>query len=581
MRCITMAKRVTLEDVKQRLIEIDNNYKVDLCSEIEEFKGSKSIIKHKCLICGKFKTSVLKNLENGNGFICLECTFSNLSKNKLTSKKAILEKIKETDNTIILEFGISSNPHIKIYNGSESIIEHRCLLCGKNKESNYGNFIYKSGLLCRDCSYKNMSASMTLSFDTLKEKLISIHPNNNFVPVGEYNDRSTLFSFNCSNCGKLVRKSYDSLANGYPLCHECINHQRSHKLAFSKDKIKQIIESQNCKWLSGEYHNNTSILEIECSCGTSYKCSFAEFQHGQTKCQNCSKSKSLGERLLEEVIYFYCKEFDYSYNYQQTFEDLKSPKDNLLRYDFQILDKKDKHTLIEFHGEQHYKFIKFFYKTYEEFLEQQEYDLMKEQYALDKGYGFLVISYLDLLLCQEKLMNFLHFSNELKNKFYENINEIRMQLWKNQSILIFTIHQRFVGQFTSISEIVTNFSSKNIKISHSDISACLSNKRNQAKGFIFIRASDLNNLTSKIKHIKIQKPSLFFMVKLINVNNNKDFSIMSVTDATSFLNLKRSSRITETCYKNQKQPPSKKNIVNGYICEWINCPPFEPIYMLK
>ena len=299
-----MAKRVTLEDVKQRLIEIDTNYDVTLCGEIEEFKGSRSIIKHKCLVCGNFKTSCLKNLQNGKGFICSECASYKLSKNKLIPKKIIPASIRELDDSIIMELGISTNPNIKYYNGSESIIEHRCLSCLKTKESNYGNYIKKSGLFCKDCSYKNLSTNMTLTSDLLKEKLISTHGDNNFTLVGEYQGRSTLFALNCKNCGKLVLKSFGSLIDGYPLCTECINLQRSRKLAFSQVEVKNIIEAQHCKWLSGEYHNNTSILEIECPCGNSYKCSFAEFQRGQTKCQNCSKSKSLGERLLEEVIYY-------------------------------------------------------------------------------------------------------------------------------------------------------------------------------------------------------------------------------------------------------------------------------------
>lgn len=570
-----MAKRVTIEDVNQRLLSIENKYKINLESEIIYFNGSISTIKHKCIDCGEFKTNALKNLKNGRGLVCLKCASINGSKKKLISEEVILEKIKQIDNIITIEFGAISEPYIKYYNGSESIIEHKCLLCSEIKESNYGNYIKKSGLYCRDCSYKKISTNMTLTSDLLQKKLICIHENNKFKSIGEYKGRNTLFSLNCNNCCKSLTRSFNSLIEGYPLCDECLKLQRAKKLAFSQHEVKDLIESQTCKWLSGEYYNNRSLLEIQCNCGNLYKCSLAEFQDGQTQCQNCSKAKSTGERLIEEVLYFYCKKFNYSYIYQKTFEDLKNNEGNLLRFDFEIFDEKGVLILIEFHGEQHYNFIRHFHKSAEDFLKQQENDLIKEQYCSDKGYTLLIISYIDLLICQEVLMNYLNFSNNLKSKFYENLNEIRYQLWKNRSILVFTIHERYIDCFMNISEVVTKLSSKNIKISHSSISECLSNKLNQVKGLIFIKYCDIDKLTCKIDHIKKQKPSLFYMVKLTNIENNKNSLVMSVNDATSFLNLTKSSRITQACHKNREIICDKHRIVNGYICEWLDCPPCE------
>lgn len=568
-----MAKRVTAEEVKQRLITIENKYKVKLYSEIMDFKGSRSIIKHKCLDCGEFKTSTLKNLETGHGFVCSKCATIRLSKKRLISEEVILEKIKQIDYSIIVELGVTSEPYIKYYNGSESIINHKCLICNNYKESNYGNYIQKSGLCCRDCSYEKISTNMTLTSDLLQEKLINKHGYSEFQFIGEYNGRNTLFSFNCTNCSKHITRSFNSLIVGYPLCVECSIIQRSKKIAFSQNEVNNRIESQNCKWIAGKYKNNRSILEIQCNCGNSYKCSLAEFQDGQIKCTSCSKSKSLGETLLEEVIFFYCKEFNYTYKYQKTFCDLRSKKGVLLRFDFEISNDSKIIKLIEYNGSQHYEFINFFHQSYEDFLEVQENDLLKEGYCKTNEYNLLVIPYYELSKCQNILMQKLQFNIDLERKFYSTIKETRQHLWKNQSILVFTIHKRYVGSYRTISEIVLYLSSKNFNISHSDISACLSSKRNQAKGLIFINYSDLDNLDSKVDHIKKQKPSLFYMVKLTSVHNEKDSLVMSVNNAKLFLALNKSSRITQACHKNNEITSKSQHIVNGYICEWINYPP--------
>lgn len=570
-----MAKRVIAQEVKQRLITIENKYKVKLYSEISYFNGSRSIIKHKCLDCGEFKTSSLKNLENGHSFICSKCATVRLSKKKLILKEVILEKIKQIDDSIIVEFGVSSEPYIKHYNGAESIITHKCLICNNYKESNYGNYIQKAGLCCRDCSYEKISTNMTLTPDLLQEKLINKHGYCEFQFIDEYNGRNTLFSFNCTNCSKHITRSFNSLIVGYPLCDECSIIQRSEKIAFSQNEVNNIIESQNCKWISGKYKNNRSILEIQCNCGNSYKCSLADFQDGQIKCTSCSKVKSLGETFLEEVIFFYCKEFNYTYKYQKTFCDLRSKKDVLLRFDFEISNDSKIINLIEYNGSQHYEFVDFFHKSYEDFLEGQENDLLKEGYCKTNEYSLLVIPYYELSNCQNILMQKLQFSIDLQRKFYSTIKETRENLWKNQSILVFTIHKRYIGSYRTISEIMLYLSSKNINISHSDISACLSYKRNQSKGLIFINYSDLDKLNSKINCIKTKKPSLFYMVKLTHIDNNKDFIVMSVNDAVSFLDLNKSSRITQACNFNKKITSKKQRIVNGYICEWINCPPYE------
>lgn len=68
---------------------------------------------------------------------------------------------------------------------------------------------------------------------------------------------------------------------------------------------------------------------------------------------------------------------------QKTFDDLRSDKNNLLRFDF-FLPKYN--TCIEYQGIQHYRFDGFYNKTQKDFLLRQKYDNMKEEYCQKKQY---------------------------------------------------------------------------------------------------------------------------------------------------------------------------------------------------
>lgn len=68
----------------------------------------------------------------------------------------------------------------------------------------------------------------------------------------------------------------------------------------------------------------------------------------------------------------------------------KSDKNVLLEYDILI---KNKNTLIEYNGIQHYFYEPFFHKTFKEFLNQKDRDHLKVKYAKDNEYCLVVFKY--------------------------------------------------------------------------------------------------------------------------------------------------------------------------------------------
>ncbi len=63
-----------------------------------------------------------------------------------------------------------------------------------------------------------------------------------------------------------------------------------------------------------------------------------------------------------------------------------------LRFDFYL---PVKNCCIEWHGEQHYRFVKHFSKSKKEWLYRREMDLIKAQYCLEHNIGLYVIPYTD------------------------------------------------------------------------------------------------------------------------------------------------------------------------------------------
>lgn len=561
-------KNVTIKEINRRLKNIEYKKNINLEWKLLEFKGSRSIIEHICLTCKTRKKSCLKNLENDIGFDCIACGQAKTTLSKLISSETILKRITSIDTEIFKEYGRRSYPKIYLYKGTESIIEHKCLKCNSKKKSNFGNFKNKSGLICKKCSYLDIATNRTYSIDILINELISKHGvQPTFKAYSEYLGRNTLFEFFCATCPEKVTRTFDSLIVGYALCAKCSKKQTATKLALSPVQINSILGAEDCVWIDGIYENNRSPLTIRCKCGSNYVCALAEFQDGQTKCSACSKAKSLGETLMEEVIYFYTKKFNLTYKFQQTFDDLKSSKDKFLRFDFSIFDKEKLLYLLEHNGSQHYEFTPCFHENEQAFLELQKNDIQKVDYCIDKKYTLLTTTYLDLNNFHEILMAKLNFSPESKAEFYASLKDIRKELWKEQIILAYTIYGEYIDSYRTVSEAATLLSKHSIKITHGDISSCLQEKRRSVKNIIFIKQKNLNLLPDLLNHYKNLKPHLFNHIKVTSLDK-KFNKIMSMDEAKLFFNLPRSSQITQTCKKNSSSI-SKQYTVKGYVCEFV------------
>ena len=124
------------------------------------------------------------------------------------------------------------------------------------------------------------------------------------------------------------------------------------------------------------------------------------------RCPECSYSKGeesisnyfINEKLIkidQDDFNKLTNEDKYNKKYyipQMKYSNLVGLKGGLLSYDFYI---PRLNLLIEYHGEQHEKYIKGLHESYESFLKQLEHDKRKCEHTLSNNINLLVIWYWD------------------------------------------------------------------------------------------------------------------------------------------------------------------------------------------
>mgnify|MGYP003365135792 CR=1 FL=1 len=131
-------------------------------------------------------------------------------------------------------------------------------------------------------------------------------------------------------------------------------------------------------------------LVIEClRCCEDFSCSFENFKKGKLN-HVCEKTTSSGEIVVRQ----YLEQQGIDFVVQRDTLNCRNPITGYqLPYDFEITKYK---ILIEVQGEQHYKFIPYLQQTEENFEYQVWKDSIKKDFAEEKGYIMLAISYRQL-----------------------------------------------------------------------------------------------------------------------------------------------------------------------------------------
>lgn len=231
-----------------------------------------------------------------------------------------------------------------------------CHFCSKNQKSNYDDFSKRSSI---------------------------IHNFKYEYPDKKYVNGVTKINILCKEHG-LFSQTPGSHLSGVG-CPKCSGNKRL--------TIEEFIKSANLKHNNLYYYPDLNYKsyddEIEIGC----------YKHGIFKqvvrnhllgrgCSICRNSK--GELFIKQIL----DVNNIKYKQQYKFNNLRYK--DLLKFDFAIIDNKENvEYLIEFNGEQHYKFKTKFHKSQEGFIISQYRDSLKLSYCLENDIPFYVIKFDD------------------------------------------------------------------------------------------------------------------------------------------------------------------------------------------
>ena len=312
---------------------------------IEDYKGSKVKIKHKCKNGHIYEQTPTHNLSG------IGCHFCN-GGIKYTPSNYINE-CKKRKLDLPIEDYIDSNTKIK----------HRCKN-GHIYEQRPSSHLRGNG--CRYCA-NNVKKTTEEYIRECKERGYDL-------PVENYQGDSIAIKHKC-NHGHIYKQTPNAHLRGEG-CSEC----RYTKFRFNTDtSYSSFCKKENLDIPVSKYKNQLTKIIYKCPHGHFYKQSPS--QHKYYGCSVCKESHG------EKFIRVYLDKRNIKYEAQKRFNDLKDRA--YLSYDFYL---PEYNILIEYQGKQHYENNGFFGGE-EQFKKQQYHDRLKKEYAKKNHYKLLELHY--------------------------------------------------------------------------------------------------------------------------------------------------------------------------------------------
>lgn len=236
-------KRLTLEEVKKRLEEINPN--IEILSE--NYYDAHTKLQCSCKIDGYKWDAIWNSLQRGRG--CPKC--AGVLPNTI-------EEIKNKMKLINPNIEILSNEYIK-----NSIKLHcKCLIDGYEWYVKWDNL--RNGQGCPTCGKKSQVEKQRLTIEEIKLRLYEINPNIKILS-NEYTNNETKLYCKCSIDNHEWYAKWQNLSQGIG-CPKCGRISATEKQMFSLEEIKEKLKviNPNIKILSDEYKGTNRKLTCEC-----------------------------------------------------------------------------------------------------------------------------------------------------------------------------------------------------------------------------------------------------------------------------------------------------------------------------
>lgn len=286
---------------------------------------------------------------------------------KTTEKfKEELSNLKENEYEVIGEYK----------HGKEKIeIKHK--KCDKNFHATPNNLLHKTHPTGCPFCYGNFKKTT----NEFKKQIFDL-VGNEYNILDEYKDTLTSINFKHNICGKIFLMRPRNFIQGQR-CPDCSGFKRK---KLHEEFVKEVEDLEKKKYvvLENYINDSTKIKIYHKTCSTTYYVTPRDFLNGH-RCPTC-KSRSKGELRIKK----YLEQNKINYKSQFYYNNLRSPKGRLLKFDFAILDKNNNvKLLIEFDGPQHY----YVFWDKEEFERIKQYDKLKNDYCKLHNLQLLRISF--------------------------------------------------------------------------------------------------------------------------------------------------------------------------------------------
>lgn len=279
--------------------------------------------------------------------------------------------------------------------------------CGEIFYTGYESFVRQNKRQCRKCKNEELRQKRNFSFDYIRSYIESFEGYkliDNF-----YINARTKLNIMCPR-GHIFKMSFECFQRGSrcPVCYG--------KQVKTTDKFKsEIKEKYNDEYeVLGEYVNaHTKILVKHIKCSNEYKVTPDAILRGNG-CPLCNQSK--GEQKIR--LYLENNDFVFDREYDK-FENLKSDLGNPLRFDFAMfndINKENLFCLIEFDGEQHFRWIKG-WQTKRDFETLQYHDKLKNEFCKINNINLIRIKYSEFENIEEILNKYIkevYINNDYK-----------------------------------------------------------------------------------------------------------------------------------------------------------------------
>lgn len=202
----------------------------------------------------------------------------------------------------------------KISNVSPSYVTIRVKCkCGEIYITNY-HYFRNGKKQCKKCGIQNRKDKNTYGYDEVK-KFIEVESNSEcklITSLEDYKDANGEIKVMCK-CGNVYTTSFTNFkTTNKRQCNKCSYEIRNEQKRLKIEEVITFIDGidgNGCKFVEGEYKNNTTKLKIRCACGNIFSTSLAEFKGlNKKQCNECGKRIQLKD--IKKTHEKFCNELN-------------------------------------------------------------------------------------------------------------------------------------------------------------------------------------------------------------------------------------------------------------------------------